>query len=422
MPNSSTQLLDLEQFFSIAKQNKTEHNILRLKSQALTNMLPEQCTCFVNTLKQNTTLTFLSLSNAPLPEVFIPTLLTALAVNTSIIDLEYNPEGLSQETIKQIKKIIRRNREEVLKQEIKTQSVVILEEDNESVLFVRAQKAAEQGDLNTLAALLPKISNWPQDVNIGAQSLLHTAAQYGQVACLRYLLSKGAEVNYNPQLNGTFTGTALFAAVGHNHYLITYLLLQAGASTQEMGNGFPILHRVRTLELARLLVKFKANTLTLCDIDKNTVLHSQLQFQNPSLNLLRFFLRRDLNINALNEQKETPLFALGLNPNLKPEVFLKIFNFLIRNGANLEIKNQDGETVREATQNEKNAWYFDMAEKEMKTLKHSALTLKTVCKRISNPLFQFFPPEMCVRIIDATKEYKVLDESNRSSLIMKQLN
>jgi len=66
-----------------------------------------------------------------------------------------------------------------------------------------------------------------------------------------------------------------------------------------MGNGFPILHRVRTLELARLLVKFKANTLTLCDIDKNTVLHSQLQFQNPSLNLLRFFLRRDLNINAL---------------------------------------------------------------------------------------------------------------------------
>jgi len=103
-------------------------------------------------------------------------------------------------------------------------------------------------------------------------------------------------------------------------------------------------------------------------------------------------------------------------------VFLKIFNFLIRNGANLEIKNQDGETVREATQNEKNAWYFDMAEKEMKTLKHSALTLKTVCKRISNPLFQFVPPEMCVRIIDATKEYKVLDESNRSSLIMKQLN
>lgn len=127
MPTYTNEKLKLDQFFEIAAKNKIEHNILRLDSDALTGVLPEACTRFKDILKQNNTLTYLSLSSAPLPAAFIPTLLAALAVNTTIIDLEYNPEGLTLETVKQIKSFIRRNRKACLQQEIKPQPTTISE-------------------------------------------------------------------------------------------------------------------------------------------------------------------------------------------------------------------------------------------------------------------------------------------------------
>lgn len=85
--------------------------------------------------------------------------------------------------------------------------------------------AAQNGDLDQLTELTSG-EGFNIDIDIGNRTLLHTAADYGQVKCIEFLITKGANINAKDK-HGI---TPLLNAIFEGHTEAVKVLLEKGAS------------------------------------------------------------------------------------------------------------------------------------------------------------------------------------------------
>jgi ankyrin repeat protein len=155
---------------------------------------------------------------------------------------------------------------------------------------------------------------------------------------------------------GTTRGTALRYAIRENHIAIAKLLLAAGASVTEKAYGLPLLHEVRDLEIAQLLVANGADVKHIVGEERNvdignSVLHSVICHADTGAELIQYFIDQDLNVNATNGRGKTPLHFLTCNRFQTEKTFKAKLNVLLEAGADPTIRDKDRYTPLTMAQN-----------------------------------------------------------------------
>ncbi len=116
---------------------------------------------------------------------------------------------------------------------------------NHTALFA----AVYSGDMEVIQELIARGSDIKQYACHGCCTLVYTAARYGHVNVLKYLLSLGLHPDWDAEGNAYYSETlygsqftALSAAVKHGDVESVELLLNAGADPNRKSNGIPPIH------------------------------------------------------------------------------------------------------------------------------------------------------------------------------------
>ena len=344
---SNTSIL-LHEFIEQIKMNKPNCTKLILQSDQLANITDHEREELFMAIEENNTLTYMSISHNTISNDFTTGLIQSLRNNKSITKIEYDKENIDTKFTDEINGIIDRNRDIALTRDIKPIKLSLDIAEAARHLFY----AVEHGDVNFLYTVLPEMPEMLKKTDSNERSLLHIAARYGQVDCIKLLLNLGAEVDYNPVNLKVNCGTALHQAVANGHFVITKLLLDAGASVTEKRNGYTPLHDTRDLDIAMLLVDKGAGVQAICGDDTLashtsgfTVLHSTIYAKPTTPELLEYLLAQGANVNATDKLGYTPLALLASNRYQTPEGFKKRLDILIDAGANPLLKNNRGESI-----------------------------------------------------------------------------
>lgn len=158
--------------------------------------------------------------------------------------------------------------------------------------------AAAAGDLRMIQLLVKNGA----DVNYGSPTPLDSAASRGHFESVKYLIKKGAHIGY-----------ALVESLKNKRYSVAHYLLSQGADINTQYHW------------------------------KGTVLHLAVESQNTTL--LQWAIRNGANVNAINEQGDTPLHKASKIG------FIEGIVILAKNpNSDLSIVNKSGMTFREEIQ------------------------------------------------------------------------
>ncbi|EGC42775.1 ankyrin repeat protein [Histoplasma capsulatum var. duboisii H88] len=135
--------------------------------------------------------------------------------------------------------------------------------------------------------------------------------------------------------------TALHLAVVNDHELLAELLLKAGSNAESAShNGSKPLYiaaELGSLALVNLLLRFNADVESHNDETGYTAFHQALL--NGHAGVAMALLEKKANIDALTPGGHTPLFSAVMHDDLE------ITEFLLDNGANKYLRDDNGETV-----------------------------------------------------------------------------
>lgn len=402
---------------------------INLSSKQLDKATVEEKLAFCKGLAENKYVIYLDISRNALDAEFTPFFISALEQNQSITTLYYDKQFLKQESIIAIQKIIERNRQSSLEREINPKLIPLEELEEWEKTFDAADRAAESGDLDLLFTLLTHNPTWIsrlESPTLGFVSLLHTAAEHGQIDCAKLLIKLGADVNLNPV--GTLKvakGTPLHNAIESNFFVIVQLLLEAQASVLEKENGFPPLHWAKDVEIAELLIKFGADIHAVCapetsnDIDRgNSVLHSVVA---GPLELLEFLIKKGANARAVNTQGDTVLHKHIWNSYQTKEEFIARLNLLIQAGADPTILNNEKRSPL-ALAKYINSPFTSLIEEATndyaETRKNTQLISLGRRKSAGNlSLFKTLPDELCMHIANLASDSSILDKESVKKVV-----
>ena len=193
-------------------------------------------------------------------------------------------------------------------------------------------KVASQGDLHTLQELLRDDANIDSARTWGSHWTMLTIASYHrQVSTVRYLLSKGASIDFQPQ-DGE---TALMTATHQGHADVFTLLRNNGADVDRKGfGGVSILHEAvadvspKNLE-GKIQIIFTLLNMgfpidTTDDEDHTALHHAALIGTRPFVTLL---VNGGANINARDRWGDVPLDQAAMGGHKK------VVKFLLSRGA-----------------------------------------------------------------------------------------
>lgn len=180
---------------------------------------------------------------------------------------------------------------------------------------------AAQGDLTAIRNLLDN-----KDTSAAFGGMLCTAAYHGHLEIIKFLISRGADVNSNEDGE-----SALLAAVRGAQAKTTQLLIENGADVHaQLPGGASALHQAvmtdqamkteTTLEIIDQLLR-KGLELENRDDDGRTVLH-EASFYGRS-NLINGLTARGANVNAKDKWQDTPLDRACLNGHIDTVKALK---------------------------------------------------------------------------------------------------
>ncbi len=208
----------------------------------------------------------------------------------------------------------------------------------------RLLTVASQGHLHTLQRLLRDhadinaLGTWDDDIN-GPNiqqgrprwTMLTIASYHQQLSTVKYLISKGASIDFPPQDDDT----ALMIAAHQGHSDVFTLLLDHGADvTRKRFGGASILHEaVADVSPNDLDGKFQIITTLLdknfpidtADDEGYTALHHAALI--GTLTLVTLLVNRGANLNAKNEWGDVPLDKAALGGRTD------VVKFLLQNGA-----------------------------------------------------------------------------------------
>jgi hypothetical protein len=165
------------------------------------------------------------------------------------------------------------------------------------------------------------------------------------------LLDRGA----NPNLATRQNETPLMIAMKSKDLTIIQELLHAGADPhQENYRGETAIFYARDKEqLLLLLDRCPQIDINHRDSDHyNVLFYSSITGHARKQRLLKTFLERGANINALNMLDETPLFETTND--------LETMKFLIKNGCDPHIRNEGGDTVLSIHTLQTDEWMFNV--------------------------------------------------------------
>ncbi len=218
--------------------------------------------------------------------------------------------------------------------------------------------ASARGDVDSVKALLRKdpnlISAFSSNDGWGA---LHWAAYMGRLDVIKLLLENGADVNIR---NGANNITPLFWAVHTGHLDAAKLLVEKGADVKIKMKGFEtILHSPGTFETAKLLVDNGADVNAKNDRGM-TPLHSIAD--KSGLNWVQkelldvFFWKNGGTVNTWKADFEK-------YRGDAEKVTAEIAELLIKNGADVNAKDEKGNTPLSLARAAKNKALVELFEK-----------------------------------------------------------
>jgi len=165
---------------------------------------------------------------------------------------------------------------------------------------------------------------------------LHDAVRKGDLAAVKTLLAKGADINAKEEALG---GTPLYWAAMCNQLNIVKVLLAKGAdiNARDLLGGTP-LHVANQVNIAEVLL---ANGADINAKDKHgkTPLYVSVDSNEVSLEMIRFLVAKGADINAGNDNIGTPLDCCANAPlewaddESDLEQYVSAGAFLAQNGA-----------------------------------------------------------------------------------------
>uniref|UniRef100_A0A8C5FYP1 CARD- and ANK-containing Inflammasome Adaptor Protein n=1 Tax=Gouania willdenowi TaxID=441366 RepID=A0A8C5FYP1_GOUWI len=170
---------------------------------------------------------------------------------------------------------------------------------------------ATNGDM----ALLEKFLNDTDinTVNSSKNTLLHVAAEHGNVSAAELLICKGAKVD----LQNNTGCTALHRAASRGHTDIVKALIQAGAPIHVVDDQgrTPVHLAAEQLQLESVSVLVKEEASQPESLRKNTFLH--MAGREDNWKLMELLLQNGAPVDAMNNQMNTALFYAVQESNSK---------------------------------------------------------------------------------------------------------
>lgn len=164
-------------------------------------------------------------------------------------------------------------------------------------------------------------------------SPMHTTAYVGDVAIVDDLRRAGADVNST----NWHKETPLHLAAVYDHTNCLQELLKAGANPNMRDDeGSTPLSYAKSPTAVDLLLKAKADP-NIADSSKYTPL-SGVVVRNAGISFVKLLVQGGADINKRIDHERTAIF------NAIPDDNVDVFRFLVENGADLSVKDDDGET------------------------------------------------------------------------------
>ncbi|XP_059181802.1 ankyrin repeat and SOCS box protein 15b isoform X2 [Centropristis striata] len=162
-------------------------------------------------------------------------------------------------------------------------------------------RAAYEGHILVLKTLI--FTTTKRAIVSSGQSPVHSAADGGQVECLRLLIQTGYDVNalLGPHISENYVDlrqTALFFAVSNGDITCAEVLLAAGANTElDPLRCIVVAIRAERYDLAQLLLSYGAEVNCYFSVISKTVFPTCLQYVLRDHDMLRLMLNHGYQVN-----------------------------------------------------------------------------------------------------------------------------
>jgi ankyrin repeat protein len=204
-------------------------------------------------------------------------------------------------------------------------------------VFEEFHEAAKRGQVKPLSALLSANRMGLEKRDKYQRTLLHSAARYGALSVIQYLIEEGADLNAKDESGNT----PLHLAALHCHDKAAELIIQANPdinALNEDGDSPLFLATVYgTPKTLGLLLSKKADK-NIKDKQGNTLLH--IAAVRGNIEKVREILKSGLGIETTNGAGETPLLSA-----VKKYENEAIIGCLLDNGANIAAVDSSGRGV-----------------------------------------------------------------------------
>ncbi|MFH1079795.1 MAG: ankyrin repeat domain-containing protein [Pseudomonadota bacterium] len=200
-----------------------------------------------------------------------------------------------------------------------------------SLIFGELNMAARDGDMAKVKTL---VESDPACVRGRGGTAISAAASGGHLEIVRYLLSKGADVNVHEQMRGFESMTPLLGAATRGNTEVVRFLIENGADVNSLpGHASPLFMAAYEgrREVAELLIAKGADVNVVVQsqsIPGGTPLHAAVAKNH--VDLVNLLLRNGANVNARQNNGTTPLEIALKNRNDTIATILKTHGTVVR--------------------------------------------------------------------------------------------
>ncbi len=215
--------------------------------------------------------------------------------------------------------------------------LIKIDETLSAEIFEEFHEAAKRDQVKQLRELLSANRTWLDKRDTYQRTPLHSAARYGAISAIKYLIDKGADLSARDE----YGNTPLHLAALHCRDEAVELILQVNpninALNKDGDSPLSLATVYGTPKTLGLLLSNKADKY-IRDRQGNTLLH--IAAIRGNIEKIREILKYGLPIETTNDARQTPLLSAAMK--YKNDA---IINCLLDSGANIETVDSTGRGV-----------------------------------------------------------------------------